>query len=56
MKRMEWDDDQMRGIQIIDPSSRTFWRQMKRIGWYDQMGGIQTINQVLVHPGEDGIG
>ena len=36
----------MRGVQKIDP--HTSWRQMKRMGWDDQMRGIQTFDEVHI--------
>ena len=47
--RMGWSDVRYSNNW---PSSHTSWRQMKRMGWDDQMRDIQTIDQVHILPGE----
>ena len=45
---MGWSDERSSNNW---PSSRTIWRQVKRMGWDDQMRGLQTLHQVHVHSG-----
>ena len=49
-------DGQNTSVQTIHQGSHTFWRRMERIGYDTQMRGIQTFDELHVHPGEDGIG
>ena len=55
---MGWSDERFSNNW---PSSRTFWRQMKRMGWENQKRGLHTINQVYIQAedrwrGWDGMG
>ena len=46
---MGWSDERSSSNW---PSPRTNWRRMMRIGWDDQMKGLQTIDQVHVQTGD----
>ena len=50
LETVGWDDE-MKSIKNLT-NSRTFWRQMKRMRWKDQMWGLKTIVNVHVRTGD----